>query len=515
MIRRLQNIHGFTRTVFKMVLLSLVFTACTGDFEELNESPTGLEESRADEDLLFTRALVYGMLRYTEFQRAQHLYAHHYIQYYSVAVDYFPTGRYITRDDWLTDYWEEAYADYAMNCQQVINLTQDEPEKINKTSIARIWKVFIMHRITDFWGDVPYFEAFQGDLMIAYDRQEDIYRDMLLELEDAVNQFDPSRTLNFSANDVMYGGSIDRWTRFANSLRLRLAMRISGVDPVLAEENVREVLADNRLIENNEQSAIMNYGRDFGGADENVQPMSLIKSFNEYRFSNTLIDYLQDNNDPRLPVYATPVNGNYVGLTNGLNPIEVNAINRNDFSQDSDIISGAYSPSAALQYAEVCFLKAEAALRGWAAGSPQEHYEDGIRASINYWLEVYDNLQGRVPDAGNVLPVIEITSADIDAFLDEPAIRYDDSNALAQIITQKWVANINNGFESWAEYRRTGFPVLNPIPNTDGLSETGGSTVPTRVRYPVEERTLNAVNYERAVQNNPDLVTTRVWWDID
>ena len=515
MKRWLNDNHNPVKAVFCALTLLILFATCTGDFEDLNVNPTALQEDRVNEDLLFTRALVYGMLRYTEFQRAQHLYAHHYIQYYSVAVDYFETGRYITRNDWLTAYWTEAYADFGMQCNEVIRLTQDEPEKVNKTSIARIWKVFIMHRITDFWGDVPYSDAFLGDLTPVYDRQEDIYRDMLAELEDAVAQFDPSRTLNFGASDVMFGGDIDRWTRFANSLRLRLAMRISGVDPVLAEEHVRDVLTGNRLIENNDQSAIINYGRDYGGADENIQPMSLIKSFNEYRVSNTLIDYLQDNNDPRLPVYATPVGGNYVGLTNGLNPVEVNQLNRNDYSQDSEIISGAYSPSTALQYAEVCFLKAEAALRGWAAGDPQGYYEEGIRASITFWLDVYADLQTRVPNSENVLPVINITSDDIDAFLVEPAISYDNNSALEQIITQKWIANINNGFESWAEYRRTGFPILNPIPNTDGLSETGGPGVPTRIRYPIEEQAFNALNYERAIQNNPDLVTTRVWWDVN
>ncbi|TRX52196.1 SusD/RagB family nutrient-binding outer membrane lipoprotein [Fulvivirga sp. M361] len=506
---------AINKTMLQGVLVILMVTACTSDFDEMNVSPVAVQEDRINEDLLFTRALVYGMLRYTELQRAQHLYTHHYIQYYSVAVDYFQTGRYITRNDWLTAYWTEAYADFGMQCQQVINLTRDNPEKVNKTSIARIWKVFIMHRITDFWGDVPYSEAFSGDITPVYDKQADIYRDMLSELENAVAQIDPSKTLNFQTSDVMYRGDLDLWIRFANSLRLRLAMRISDADPALAQEHVTAILAENRLIENNSQSAIMNYGRDFGGADENVQPMSLIKSFNEYRMSNTIIDYLQDNNDPRLPIYASPAEGgNYVGLTNGLNPAEVNEIIRNDYSQDSEIISNVYSPSTALQYSEVNFLKAEAALKGWGPGNPQDHYEEGIRASVNYWLDVYTNLQTRVPNP-DALPVIEVTSLDIDNYLQEPAISYDNDNALEQIITQKWLANINNGFESWAEYRRTGFPLLNPIPNTDGLSETGGTSVPVRVRYPIEELSLNQLNYEAAVQNNPDLVTTRVWWDVN
>ncbi|MBV6646634.1 MAG: SusD/RagB family nutrient-binding outer membrane lipoprotein, partial [Cyclobacteriaceae bacterium] len=407
----------------------------------------------------------------------------------------------------------QAYSDFGSQCHQVIKLMETNPEKVNKTSIARIWKTFIMHRITDFWGDVPYTEAFTGNITPAYDSQEDIYRAMLSELEDAVASFNPAASLNFDANDVMYQGNIESWTRFANSLRLRLAMRLSDVDPQLAQEHISAVLSDDLLISNNGQSAIMNYGRDFGGADENIQPMSLIKSFNEYRVSDTLVNFLQDNNDPRLPMYVEPVSGNtYVGLQNGLNPAEVNAINVDNYSRDSEIIANVYAPSTAMLYSEVLFLKAEAALRGWGSGDPQTFYEDGITASINYWVDVRQDLLNRVPDT-TLIPSITISQQDITDYLAEPNIAYNGSQALQQIITQKWLANINNGFESWADYRRTGFPILNPIPNTDGLSETGGSDVPTRIRYPIEEQSLNRDNYQSAIQNNADLPTTRVWWD--
>jgi hypothetical protein len=500
------------------LLVLLVPNACTDNFENINISPVAVQEDRINEDLLFTRAIVYGALRYTEFQRAQMLYANHYIQYYSVAVDFFETDRYITRNDWLTDYWRAAYADYAMQTQQVINITLRDPNKVNKTAMARIWKVFIMHRITDLWGDVPYFEALTGAITPSYDPQEVIYLDMLKELREAVASFDPSRTASFGNADMLYQGSIDRWTRFANSLRLRLAMRISLVAPNVAEQHVREVLNENHLISANNQTALVPYGRDFGNADENIQPMGVIRSFNEYRASNTLVDFLAENNDPRLGLYLEPVaNGNFVGLRNGLNPEEVNTIDRDDFSRDSQLISNIFAPSALLQYAEVCFLQAEAALRGWGPGTPQQFYEEGIRASIRFWLEVRQNLLTRVPaqDRG-VIPSVEVTETDINNYLVEPNIAFNQGRALEQIITQKWLTNINQGFESYAEYRRTGFPVLNPIPNTDGLSETGGTAVPSRLRYPAEEQALNGTNYQRAVQRQgPDLPTTRVWWDTN
>ena len=156
-----------------------------------------------------------------------------------------------------------------------------------------------------------------------------------------------------------------------------------------------------------------------------------------------------------------------------------------------------------------------AAGRGWGSGSVQTHYENGIRASINFWLDVYQNLLVRIPTSQqNILPTISVSMQDINDYLSEPNILYNPANALEQIITQKWLTNINQGFESYADYRRTGFPKLNPIPNTDMQSETGGSAVPLRIRYPSEEQSLNGENYRIAVgRQGPDLPTTSVWWD--
>ncbi len=503
--------------ILGILIISLLLGSCTADFEEINRSQTGLTADRFDEDLLFTRSLVYGALRYTEYQRAQQLYAQHYIQYYSVSVPYFPTGRYITRNDWLTAYWREAYADFGMQTQQVIELTEGNPLKSNKNSIAKIWKVFILHRLTDFWGDVPYFEAFQGDVTPAYTPQAEIYEDMLRVLQEEAEQLATPSTESFGDADVVYQGDREAWIRLANSLRLRLAMRLSEVNAALAQQLVAEVLTADNLIADNSESAVMPYGQDFGNATENIQPMSVLRNFNEYRVSNTLVDFLQENNDPRLPIFVEPnEEGNYVGLPNGLNPEQLNALNLADFSRDTDIIANQAAPTGLLIYPEVLFLKAEAALRGWGPGSAQEYYEDGVRASINYWNNSYLDLENSLPaEEADALPTITVTDSTTTAYLAQPTVAYDPASGLEQIITQKWVALLNQGFESYAEYRRTGFPTLNPIPNTNGESETGGAIVPVRVPYPAEEQTLNRIEYNAAVsRQGPDLPTTRVWWDV-
>ncbi len=494
------------------------FWSCTSEFDEINTNRTAVSEDRFDENLLFTRSLVYGALRYTEYQRVQQLYTQHYMQYYSVSVDYFPTGRYISRNDWLTAYWNAAFADFGMQCQQIIEITEGNDLKTNKNAIARIWKVFIIHRVTDLFGDIPYNEAFAGDIEPAYTPQEEIYLDMLNELKAAADVLETPSLQGFGASDVVYGGDVNSWIRFANSLRLRLAMRLSEVAPDIAQTHVSEVLTENNMISSNEQSALLKYGIDFGFALENIQPMSILKSFNEYRMSNTFVDFLRNNNDPRLPLFATSnAEGEYLGLQNGLNPQELAELDLNSFSEDTDIISSQAAPTGLLTYPEVLFLQAEAALRGWGPGSAEALYEQGIKASISYWQDVYLDIISRISaEEAAALPEINISQDSIDAYVASPSIQFNPATGLEQIITQKWVANLNQGLESYAEYRRTGFPQLNPIPNTDGQSETGGTELPSRLRYPAEEQALNRQNYEAAVaRQGADLMTTKVWWDAN
>lgn len=520
MIARILHIKKYAL----ILICSIILGACTSDFEEINENVNAQTIDEINEDFLFTRAQLYGALRYTEFQRAQHLYAQLYVQYYAnIDTDFF-SGRYITNNEWLTDYWAEAYANSGMQCQQVINITAGKPEKSNENAIARIWKVFIMHRVTDFWGDVPYFEAFKGQALPAYTKQEEIYADMLKELDEAATALETPSAENFGASDIIYNGDISKWIKFANSLRLRLAMRLSEVEPTTAQQIVSELIAEDNFISQNSESAIIQYGTDKGGNIENIQPMSVIRGFDEYRVSDTLVNFLKKNNDPRLFLYVDSTSNStevFAGLRNGLNVEELSKIEVSDYSKESVVISSRFSPTGLLIYPEVLFLKSEAALRGWGSGSPEAMYNDGIKSSIEYWDDILTDVDIRSRSRKDTatfedLPNISITDSMVNAYLIEPDIAYNSSRALEQIITQKWLALINQGFESYAEYRRTGFPVLKPIPNTLGDSETNGSDVPSRVRYPIEEQSLNRANYNEAVNSQgPDLPTTKIWWDVN
>ena len=482
-------------------LASTILYACTSDFEEINTNPRTVNEDRINVDFLLTRALVYGALRYNIYQRSNELFPNTFMQYHAISVNYFETGRYMHRDDWAMAYYNWVYTEPGTNTYQIISLTRDDPQKINQTAIARIWKVVLMHRMTDFFGDVPYFEAFQGVAQPTFDRQEEIYKDMLNELKEAAQALDPSITgsaMRFGAADVLYNDNLEKWVRFANSLRLRLAMRISDVDPATAEQYVREVLDEGRIMNDNQYSARLEMFGDSDALIDNQNPIFVLSRIftQEYRMGRLIMEWLVDYNDPRLIRYAEPAasTGQYTGLTNGLSIGAIDGIDIDNFSKDGDFVARQDHPIDLMLYSEVKFLEAEAALKGWGPGDPRDHYEQGIRASMEQY---------------------EITDAEaIDSYLSQPDIAYDATRTIEQIITQKWLAIFNNGFEAWAEYRRTGYPVLYEIASPNE-SETDGK-VPVRARYPAILQSLNRQGLDQAIrQQGPDLLTTRMWWDVN
>ncbi|WP_179862148.1 SusD/RagB family nutrient-binding outer membrane lipoprotein [Longibacter salinarum] len=502
-----------------LLVVPMFFIGC--DFGSTNDDPTA--PNTINPDLLFTRSLVYGTLRYDVYQRSQHLFGNMYAQYVANLVPNFPTDRYETSgayDNWAEAFWNTSYAAYGgganvgenvsnpgINIQQAIELTQDDPQLVNKTAIARIWKVWLLHRVTDAWGDVPYSEAYQGDegnRTPVYDPQEEIYRDMLAVLEQSAEAIDPSisgGSFRFGDADVLFNDDLTRWRRFANALRLRLAIRASEAAPSLAEQHVRDVLSSGEVMQGNDDSARLIMGT-AEGEFVNSNPLSIIAGFGDERVSELAVQILSDRNDPRIGEIADttitfPRDGVlYRGLPNGLSASELNGIQSFRYSRIGDRFREADNPVPVILYPEVEFLQAEAALRGWASTTAEDHYEAGIRAS----LEMYG-----IDDPTTV-----------DNYLQEPNVAWPASGTfeekLEAIITQKWIAIYTQGFEAWAEQRRTGYPELLTI---SGQGATGGE-VPTRILYPNVERSLNSANVNEAAQRmGGDTPTTRVWWDVD
>jgi len=503
-----------------LLLGGLVLSGCDfGDFGDINDDPTSPNQVEAD--LLFSRSIAYGTLRYTTYQRAQHLFGNMYVQYFAnFNPDWSATLRYQSvppYNAWATSLWRTTYAsrggvtnigenveNSGINIQIAINQTRGDPQKVNITSQARIWKVYLLHRVADAWGSVPYSEAFEGlegNRTPTYDAQEAIYRAMLDTLDAAAERLDPGiqgDRFRLGSADLLYNDDLTKWRRFANSLRLRLAMRVAEAAPELAEQHVTDVLQSG-IMQDNDDSARRRSTE--GGDFITRNPLSVIAGFNDDRLSDTLIDTLQALDDPRLPVYADtiPTFGiqqdtlAFRGLPNGLSGGVLSGLQAFKFSKISPRLSRQDAPVPVLRYPEVKFLEAEAALRGWGEGSAQAHYEEGVRAS----LERYG-----------------IPASERDDYLSQPGVSWDASSSdaakLEQIITQKWLALFTQGLEMWAEYRRTGYPTLNDIP---AQGQTGGA-VPSRILYPNVERTTNTQNVRDAEgQIGGDAMTTDVWWD--
>jgi hypothetical protein len=479
-------------SIFLLTLGLLSVSSCN-EFDELNVDP--VNPTAVSPELLFTGALRNGTLNWDVYQIGQNLHADLFVQYFANVNPGFQTDQYNSNPAWAATFWNTYFSNYIINTQEVIRLTQADPAQSNKTNVARIWRAWLFHRATDYWGDIPYSEAgqaFGGNRTPKYDAQEAIYKDMIKELKEAAQALDNSNAQKFTANDLLYKGDLDKWKKFANSLRLRLGMRLSKADPAFARTVVSEVMTENNLIASNADNALM--GTQPTGQFINRYPLAILFNFDELRVSKTMVDLLKNLNDPRLAVYAQPVENvtppTYVGLLNGLSaqqlaqPQNAKAL----YSKMGTAIRAEGTPIDILTYPEVSFLKAEAVQRGWATGNAATFYQQGIRASM-------------------AKRAVTNTAA-IDTYLAQPSVAYN--NTVERIITQKYLALFPDGFEAWAEWRRTGFPTLLQIPNQ---GETNG-TVPRRVIYPQSEASLNAAAYEAAIATQgPNTMTTRVWWD--
>jgi len=413
--------------------------------------------------------------------------------------------------------WERFYTVALLNTNELIVATSKDEKDINKNAIARIMRVYIFHLITDLWGDVPYSEAVKAysdrTLKPKYDTQEAIYADMLLQLKEAVDDFDPEKVSY--TTDMLFKGDLNKWKKFANSLRLRLAIRSSN------QQIVTELMQNQAsLISSNDESAMFKYATNtddwspFYGIYyvKPDNPTSLGK------ISMLLVDTMKYMSDPRVPIYAWPVTVNgaqqYNGIPNLLKVDEVQAMKVSSTTTSYHglrFVSKPDTENPLITYSEVCFLKAEAAINGWGANASEAatFYNEGIRANMQ-WLDIADT--------------------EIDTYLAGKA-KYNAAAAdpLEQVITQKWISLYLNGFETFAEYRRTGYPQLRKPKITLGFNPPSTRPVvlswywididddeiqfPQRLTYSEDEIDLNSENYSKALeQQGADELGTKIWW---
>lgn len=388
------------------------------------------------------------------------------------------------------------YSGPLVNLQQVINLNTSDATKsaaatngsnANQIAIARILKAYFFQFITDRWGDVPYSQALKGNQNFspAFDKQQDIYTDLFKEWKEAAAQFDGGNTV---VGDILLSGNAARWKKFAASLRLIAALRISKADPAKGKAEFLAAMTDGVLTSNadNVQYKFLSDQNNWNGLYDNYT----FSNRKDFAVADTYVNYLKSVNDPRLPYQAAPnQKGAYVGVPYGVFPAAGKA---QDFSLAGAMVSQATSPANVMTYAQVLFAQAEAAKLGWTTGDAKSLYESAVKASLQQWM-----------GSG-------YTDAAYTAYIAQPGVVYSDAAAIERIATQRWIALFLQGQESWDSWRRTGYPVLTPTKST----LNGGTGIPRRLAYPVTETTLNAKNYATVVaQQGADDQYTRVWWD--
>lgn len=386
------------------------------------------------------------------------------------------------------------YAGPLINLQRIIELNTGEKTKINasafgsnanQVAIARILKAYFFQWITDRWGDIPYSEALKSDADFtpSFDKQETVYTDLFKEWKEATAQFDDGKTVQ---GDILLNGSTAKWKKFANSLRLIAALRLSKVKPDLGKKEFQAALDEGVIT-----SAADNVQYKFLSESNNENPLYanyVVSNRKDYALSDVFVNYLKKTSDPRLPFLAAKnISGEYVGV-----PYAIGGAKAQDLSLISSVLSQQNSAVNVLSYAQILFAQAEAAALGWTNGDAKALYESAVEASLQQWM-------------GS-----SYSESALKSYLAQPDVAYAPNTAIERISTQRWIALFFQGTEAWSEWRRTGFPVLKPAAST----LNGGTEIPRRLAYPVTENTLNEENYKAVLQSQgKDDHYTRIWWD--
>ncbi|MEM9326283.1 MAG: SusD/RagB family nutrient-binding outer membrane lipoprotein [Bacteroidota bacterium] len=416
--------------------------------------------------------------------------------------------------------WNNFYPNVVKNLVDAVANTAQVPDRINASSALRIMRAYAFMTLTDTYGDVPYVEAGQGFLsqieFPSYDTQESIYDDIISELQAATAAFNPGA--DDISQEILFGGDLDRWQRFGNSLLLRAGMRLSKVDPARAQTIVQSAIAGG-LMQSNLDNAAIEHNPSFQYPVGNT--LNGTESANYY-LDRVFVDHLQANDDPRLEKiavrYVGAVSGGeqsagiattdpalQFGLDQGFDQggvdevaAELGLVGLYDFSQaDRNRIANQQAPSFLVTYAQTMLLLAEARVRGWDGGDPAEAYEAGIRGHMLQFASYPNSTAVEVAAIDDYIAAHPLTTG----------------SELEQINTEYWIASFMAGYDGWANFRRSGFPDLEPNPLEGELTGSGERFI-RRLVYPDGERTVNLENLNAAVsrQGNDEL-STRIWWD--
>ena len=491
-----------------MLAVPMMFISCEDDLAEMNINPHTSQIMTYDAQFLY----IQGRAHSDHGQRVMSFYATVIQQLAAIVTGEAPGDKYTDSNDNIGTMYTVSYTAVIKNVVDLIERTKDDPDLSNYTNIARIMKVYTFQKLTDNHGDIPYSEAGLGYLenffTPVYDTQESIYADMLNELSEAIPALDASKK-TYNSSDSYYSGDIVQWKKLGYSLMLRLGMRMQKVNATLASQWVNTAIAGG-VFTSNLDNQVFHHAAD---AIMNTINYSMMSNFNRFRVTDTYVDMLSNTGDPRLELFCEnfdkPDEGPKLiwGVPNGLDGTTFEYLANNPLGLtwaecaffNRTIMDPLNAPSIDLNYSEVLFIQAEAVLRGWISGDATALYEAGVTASMTMW-DIYSGIT--VPTTGEIQTYLT-------------ANPFDDTYEM--IGNQMYLTNYRSYMEAFANWRRTGFPVLTPVNYPTNVT---GGVIPRRC--PLDGYNaistgvaLNQVNYDAMVaRQGPDSYTTRVWWDV-
>ena len=503
----------------------ICFVSCTKGFEEKNQNPYAI--TKIDAGLLFTGA-ERGM-NVGNWDGEQTIVQQYMNAYNAGATAGFQFNEDV--DQYNTPRWG-IYTGVIKPLVQILSLIKDDPASKNLNNMVRIWKAYAFMTLVDTYGDVPYSEAGKGYLeginYPKYDKMADIYADLYNELKTATAALSASN--EYVTSDLFFGGAtsstpalitaqVAHWKKIGYSLMLRLGMRYSRIDATKAASIAQEAFAGGVILSNSDNVVVTQYNNTVQNGFSNLQ-RTVSPYF--YYLAEPFVNQLKNTNDPRLKYmgasYAKPelitstrdtTTANQFGFPVGYDQLSIlnypgyrgtKGGGQNYTQLNYDVIASTVAPAFFITNSQTELLLAEAKFRGWITGglSAQQYYEAGVKAAMDEWALF----------PGTQSPAIK--DAEKNSYLLQPAVAYSDAKAIELINIQYWIECMTNGAEGFADWRRSGFPVLQPNKYNNNLS--GGFV--RRMAYPNAEQAQNPDNYNAAVTSmGGDGLTQHVFWD--
>jgi hypothetical protein len=519
---------------FLLVLVScLVFASCKEKFESVNTPTDRLSVNTIGQGQLgqaFAKAEFVGTMS-PDFEGGNWTIAGVYSQYYATTTSDINTDLNIDKSDWTDGAYNTWYGDGLPQLHFVLQYTKKHNLDVAH-AIADVEKVAYYERITNYWGPIVYSNFGNGETSVPFDSQKDVYMSFFKTLNNAIDILNSNQgktVAAFGASDLIYSGDVTKWLKYANSLKLRLALRISYVEPTKAQQFAESAVdySNGGVILNNDENA------DVLTTNSNKNGYSRVTNWGEFRMSANMESLLVGYKDPRLPFDFSPAkdgdsdgNGSpYEGLRNGIPKSEITPSLSDQFSdlapQYLNSQRGGQNPDLVQMHAsEVYFLMAEGALNGWDmnGGTAEQYYNKGISASLkltanasNAVINSYiHNTTDRPIAPGGKYGLPPISNLPI-AFMKSAS----KEKKLEQIITQKYIALFPDTWQAWATVRRTGYPRMYTRVSSDNPN-VGRKEMVRRMPFTLTSYSNNKEATEAAVDllNGKDIMSTPLWWDV-